>query len=198
VTGEQVAAAGIPRNRLARARPSGRAPAWTLALALGSGAAIAAAAATSPTAAAAPPPITPAGLDRSSVVPVVSIARPWSRPASAGAATAILMDLGSSVEASLVDARSTLGPLTLMQGAERVVAIALPPGRTVVMSAAGPHLQLRPQQALHVGDRVPLTLVIRDATGRRQEIAMQAEVRVRSALDDERRAHGHGGTTPPH
>jgi len=46
VTGEQVAAAGIPRNRLARARPSGRAPAWTLALALGSGAAIAAAAAT--------------------------------------------------------------------------------------------------------------------------------------------------------
>jgi len=36
---------------------------------------------------------------------------------------------------------------------------------------------------------VPLVLMVRDGTGRVQEIAVQAEVRLRSALEDERRSH---------
>jgi hypothetical protein len=39
---------------------------------------------------------------------------------------------------------------------------------------------------------VTLTLVLRDAQGRTQEVPVDAEVRHRSPLDDERRAHERG------
>jgi len=42
-----------------------------------------------------------------------------------------------------------------------------------------------------LGERVPLTLVLRDAAGRRSELAVSAEVRIRSPQDDERRPHAH-------
>jgi hypothetical protein len=46
------------------------------------------------------------------------------------------------------------------------------------------------KRRLTLGDHLALTLTLRDARGNTQEIPIDAEVRHRSPIDDERRAHG--------
>jgi copper(I)-binding protein len=123
---------------------------------------------------------------------VVTVADPWVRPAPAHAATAVFLVLGSSADATLVSARSTVGEVALMRGKTRVAAIVLPAGQRVAMSERGAHLSLpRVNRRLALGERVTLTLTLRDAQGRVREIPVDAEVRHRSAIEDERREH-HG------
>ena len=123
---------------------------------------------------------------------VVTVSQPWVRPAGAHAATPAYLVLGSSEAATLVAVRSPLGEVALMRGAARIGELALPAGAPLAMSAQGPHLLLRGlARSLARGERVPLTLVLRDAAGAVQEIDVSAEVRLRSPIDDERRAHGH-------
>ena len=73
---------------------------------------------------------------------------------------------------------------------QQAVALSIPRAR--LDRRAGPGC-VRPGAAgallLARGERVPLVLMVRDGTGRVQEIAVQAEVRLRSALEDERRSH---------
>lgn len=123
---------------------------------------------------------------------VVTMNQPWVKPVAAKGSTRAFMVLGSSKDASLVGVRSPLADVVIMRGNARVDAIAVPAGRTVEMSERGPHLALhRVARALKLGERVPLTLTLRDADGRTREIELSAEVRNRSPVDDERLGHGH-------
>jgi copper(I)-binding protein len=121
---------------------------------------------------------------------VVTVSQPWVRPAAAHAMTRAFLVLGSSTDATLVAARSPIAQVVLMRGAAPMDGIAVAAGKPVPMSDAGPHLALRGvARALKLGDRVPLTLTLRHADGRVQDIDVSAEVRRHSPIDDERRAH---------
>jgi len=123
---------------------------------------------------------------------VVTVSQPWVRPASTRATTPVYMVLGSSEAATLVRARSALGNVVLMRDKAVVDGIALTPGAALAMTAQGPHLAIRGlARSLAQGERVPLTLVLRDGAGATRDIAVDAEVRLRSPIDDERRAHAH-------
>jgi len=78
-----------------------------------------------------------------------------------------------------------------MRGKARATEIDVPPGEPLALTQAGPHLLVRKlNQRVVLGDHVSLTLTLRDAQGNTQDIPVQAEVRHRSPIDDERRAHG--------
>jgi len=130
-------------------------------------------------------------------IPVTTVSDPWVRPARAGATTRAFLEIGSSVDATLVEVRSPVAPVRLVDGRKDVASLALHAGSPLTMHAAGPHLAIGPlRTALARGERVPLVLVVHDAAGRTQDIAVQAEVRLRSAIEDERRSHG--GAHAPH
>jgi hypothetical protein len=122
---------------------------------------------------------------------VVTVTQPWVRPAAPGASARVYLVLGSSTGGTVVDARSSAGRVTLMRGNARATEIAVPAGEALAMTAAGPHLLVRGlKRRLTLGDHLALTLTLRDARGNTQEIPIDAEVRHRSPIDDERRAHG--------
>jgi len=180
-SGQQAVAARIPGRRLDRRR---RAPSRTwstavllVALALGT-------------------PL-PQRSVAAVTIPVTTISDPWVRPAPAGGTTRAFLEIGSSVDATLVEVRSPVAAVRIVDGKKEVASLAVHAGTPLTLRAAGPHLVIGPlRAALARGERVPLVLVVRDAAGRAQEIAVQAEVRLRSALDDERRSHG--GAHAPH
>jgi copper(I)-binding protein len=123
---------------------------------------------------------------------VVTMNQPWVRPAAAKGSTRAFIVLGSSSDTALVAVRSPMADVVMMRGGSRAEAIDVPAGRIVVMSERGPHLALhRVARRLKLGDRVPLTLTLRDPDGRTQDIEVSAEVRNRSPVDDERAGHGH-------
>ncbi|HSV19841.1 MAG TPA: copper chaperone PCu(A)C [Casimicrobiaceae bacterium] len=122
---------------------------------------------------------------------VVTVSQPWLPPAARHASTPLYLVLGTSEPATLVGARSPLGEVQLYDGKRRVEAWPLVPGATLVMTVNGPHLVVRDiDHALARSERVPITLRLRDADGDVHEIEVDAEVRLRSPIDDERRAHG--------
>lgn len=106
------------------------------------------------------------------------------------------MELMSSGGATLVEVRSPLAvKVRLVTGKARQeapFALALPARDTVKLAPAGTRLVLeRLARPLKLRDRVPLTLVLRNADGSTQEIAVDAEVRRRSPSDDHRKPHKH-------
>ncbi|MEP6942251.1 MAG: copper chaperone PCu(A)C [Betaproteobacteria bacterium] len=126
--------------------------------------------------------------------------QPWVRPARAGQNTEAFMDLTSTAGATLVDVESpaaagaTLrGPQgTRATGAASVDPIALPAGRLVALAPGGYRVALRAvTRTLKLGERVTMTLTIVYDDGSRASIPVDAEVRLRSPIDDERRAHAH-------
>ncbi len=80
----------------------------------------------------------------------------------------------------------------LRTASRRVATLELPAGAPVVFRPKGNRLALsRLRQPLKLGGRVPLTLIIENAAGARQEIEVDAEVRRESPVDAELRAHRH-------
>lgn len=127
---------------------------------------------------------------------VFSIAEPWTRPAAAGASTEAFMELTSSDGSTLVDVRSPLArQVKLVSGKQRQgppFALALPARERVMLAPGGVRLALEHlARPLKLRDRVPLTLVLRNADGTTREIAVDAEVRRRSPSDDHRVPHQH-------
>jgi len=126
--------------------------------------------------------------------------QPWVRPARAGQDTEAFMDLTSTAGATLMAVESPAaagaalrGPKgTRATGATGVDHIVLPAGRPVALAPAGYRVALRAvERALKPGDRVPMTLTILYDDGSQASIPVDAEVRLRSPIDDERRAHSH-------
>jgi copper(I)-binding protein len=120
------------------------------------------------------------------------VSAPWVRPTPDRAATDAYMVLTSNEGAMLKEARSVVATTVVIRGATGVKTfpqLALPAGTPVVLAPDTYHLVLRGlAHPLNAGDRVPLVLTIELANGTRQEISVNAEVRVRPPTDDERRA----------
>lgn len=119
---------------------------------------------------------------------------PWIKPMAGGARAELYLTITSTAPGELV-AINTFAARTatlLAPGSGHKVARAMP-------LAAGTALDLAPGQyrvalaglvrPLKSGEHVPLTLVIRSAEGTRQELVITAEVRPRSAAEDEAHAH---------
>jgi len=122
---------------------------------------------------------------------VVSVNQPWTKPGVR--ASEAYMIVTSSESATLIGARSPVAGRVELKSASRLAsALALPAGTPVILRPKGNHLALsRLTRALKLGDRVSLVLIIETATGTRQEIVVDAEVRRESPADAELRAHRH-------
>ena len=122
--------------------------------------------------------------------------QPWVRPAQSTQATEAYMNLTSTEGATLVGAVSAAAGGVAIRApgktAGDLARLPLPAQSLVALAPGGYHLVLRRLVGtLKVGDRVQLTLTIENADGSRQDIGVNAEVRLRSPLDDEMRAHKH-------
>jgi periplasmic copper chaperone A len=123
---------------------------------------------------------------------VLVVSTPWVRPTPDRTATDAYMVLTSTEGALLKGARSVVATTVVIRGATGVKTfpqLALPAGAPVVLASDTYHLVLRGlAHPLNAGDRVPLVLTIETATGARQEISVNAEVRARPPSDGERSA----------
>ena len=95
----------------------------------------------------------------------------------------------------LVAARSDVaGAVTLQRpgrGMGTIAAVALPAGTVVELAPGKYRWSLQLTQTVKLGDIVPLKITVRQADGVAQDIAVSAVARLRSPIDDERRAHRH-------
>ncbi len=127
---------------------------------------------------------------------VVTVNLPWVRVAPDGRSGEVFMELTSSAGAKLVSATSSdarkstlLAPGTARKRAE---SVELPPGKAVALVPKGYRLALEGLKGpLRQGDRIALDLVVVDADGTRRELSASAEVRKRSAKEDEMTPHAH-------
>jgi copper(I)-binding protein len=127
-------------------------------------------------------------------VAVFVVNQPWVAPARKAQTTNAYMNLTSTDGATLLAARSEDARRVLLRSAHSAATAGLPlPAKSEIALAPGhDHLRLTGlTRALKVGDRINITLTVRDNHGAVQEIPVNAEVRNRSPFDDERRAHHH-------
>ncbi|SRR5260370_15873312 len=122
--------------------------------------------------------------------------QPWVRPAQSTQVTEAYMNLTSTEGATLVGAVSAAAGSVAIRApgkpAGDLARLPLPAQSLVALGPGGYHLVLRRLMGtLKVGDRVQITLTIENADGSRQDIGVNAEVRLRSPIDDEMRAHKH-------
>jgi len=122
--------------------------------------------------------------------------QPWARPAQPGQATEAYMDLTSTDGAALVGVTSDAAATATIRAPGKTLGknlrVPLPAKTLVALAPGGYRIALTGlKQPLKLGDRVQLTLSIEATDGSRQDIGVDAEVRLRSPLDDERRAHQH-------
>lgn len=121
--------------------------------------------------------------------------QPWVRPAAQGRSAEVYMDLTSTEGAVLVGARSDLAVAVSIGAPGKstgdVGRLRLPANAMIRLVPGGYRLVLsKLARPIKLGERVMLTLTIKADDGARQDIPVNAEVRLRSPLDDERRAHG--------
>lgn len=127
---------------------------------------------------------------------VIVVNEPWVRPAVAGGSTEAYMNITATDGATLVAVRSDNAakvllhrPGTVMRTADELV---LPPHTMVALAPGKYRLSLRRlSHAVRLGDIVRLTLTIKGADFAEHDIAVSAVARLRSPVDDERRAHKH-------
>lgn len=127
---------------------------------------------------------------------LIVVNQPWVRPAAAGRSTEAYMNLTSTEDATLIAVRSDGAAAVTLRGrgndAGATAQLALPAGAIVELAPGKDRFSLRRlAKAVKLGDVVPLTLTIRGSDGTRQDIAVNAVARLRSPVDDERRAHRH-------
>jgi copper(I)-binding protein len=124
---------------------------------------------------------------------VFVVTEPWVRPARAAQSTEAYMELKSSDGATLIGVRTKVAASVALHGAPgSPVTLALPAGATVALAPGKPRLTLgKLGKTLRLGDRVPMTLIVRDETGGTQEIGVDAEVRLHSPTHDHHVPHTH-------
>lgn len=126
--------------------------------------------------------------------PVYTLAEPWVRPAAAGAATELYVELRASEAATLIAV--TTGAAARVELLDRrgkvVPAIELPAATLVRLEPGAARVRLAGlPRPLARGGHVPLMLTVRDGTGAIQEIPVEAEVRLHSPSHDHGVAHTH-------
>lgn len=127
-------------------------------------------------------------------VDVFVVNQPWLHPARKAQTTHAYMNLNSSGGTMLLGARSEDARRVSLRSAHGAAAAGrvLPAKSEVALAPGHDHLTLTGlTRTLKIGDRVKITLMVRDDNGTVHEIAVNAEVRHRSPVDEERRAHHH-------
>jgi len=120
--------------------------------------------------------------------------QPWVLPGSMAKSTRAYMNLTSTDGATLLGARSDDARRVSIRFVRAATPGGLPlPAKSEVALAPGrDHLVLTGlARTLRIGDRVAISLTVREDGGEVREIVVNAEVRHRSPIDDERRAHHH-------
>ncbi|MBI5937479.1 MAG: copper chaperone PCu(A)C [Betaproteobacteria bacterium] len=118
----------------------------------------------------------------------IKIDEAWTRATAPGQHIGgAFMTLTADADLSLVDAASPVASSVEMHNMvmdkdvmvmRRIDRIALPKGKAVPLAPGGLHLMLFGLKApLKTGERVPLTLTVRDAKGKTRQIEVKAEVR---------------------
>jgi copper(I)-binding protein len=120
--------------------------------------------------------------------------QPWVKPGTR--ATEAYMILTSTDGATLIGVRSPIAAQAVLRGPQSrgqpLASLPLPAGSAIALRPNAERVALTGlARALKLGERVPLTLVIETSAGRREEIAVDAEVRAESPLDAERAHHHH-------
>jgi len=120
--------------------------------------------------------------------------QPWVRPAARGQSTDVYMNLTSTDGAAVVAVRSDEAAAVAIvgpgKGSAAVASLTLPAGTVVALAPGNSRLALtRLVRSIKLGDLVALTLTLKGVDGTQQDIPVHAEVRMRSPLDDEKRAH---------
>jgi copper(I)-binding protein len=117
--------------------------------------------------------------------------QPWVSPAQKSQTTHAYMNLTSTDGATLLSATSEdARSVSLHSARGALVVIALPVKSEVALAPDHDRLTLTGlRRTLKIGDRVKITLVVRDDNGAVNEVDVNAEVRICSPIDDERRAH---------
>ncbi|MCV2219375.1 copper chaperone PCu(A)C [Thauera sp. Sel9] len=143
-----------------------------------------------------------AALLSSAALAQVEVAEPWVRATVAQQkATGAFMRLTAARDARLVEARSPVAGVVeihemKMEGdvmkMNAIAALDLPAGKAVELKPGGYHVMLLDLHAqVKEGEMVPLTLVVEDRDGRREQIEVQAPVRPLAAGRGSQRDHGH-------
>ena len=123
------------------------------------------------------------------------VSEPWAKPASRGQTTEAYMELTSTEGATLVGVRSdTAGRIEIRapDSTRPLAELSLPAGQKLMLAPKAYRVVLRDvNRKLKLGEYVPMVLILRAADGSRQEIPLEAEVRLHSPTDDHRHAHQH-------
>ena len=132
----------------------------------------------------------------SSAQAVLTINTPWIRAPSATSPAEAYMELRSSEGAALVGVASEAAPRIAIRppgkGNAALNELELAAGETRVLAPGSYRLELvRVSHPLKLGEWVPLTLTFRNPDGTEQQMAIRAEVRRRSAIDDHRHMFTH-------
>lgn len=127
---------------------------------------------------------------------VITVNAPWIRAAGGAATPEAYMELRSTEGATLIGVTSDAAARVVIRppgkGAAAIEELPLPAGETILLAPGRYRFELvRVAHPLKLGNRVPLTLFIRNADGTRLDVPISAEVRRRSAIDDHRHAHAH-------
>jgi copper(I)-binding protein len=127
---------------------------------------------------------------------VFVITEPWVRSAANPTTAEAYMELVSSDGSALVGVRSAGSARAELRapGTKRDVVdrIDLPKGTKVVLAPGAYRIALSGlAKPLHLGDRIPLVLIVVQADGARQEYDVNAEVRHHSPTDDHKNGHRH-------
>jgi len=121
---------------------------------------------------------------------------PWTKPASRGQSTEAYMELTSTDGATLVGVRCETAKRIEIRppgtGAKPVSELALPAGKKILLAPKAYRVALHSvDRTLKLGDHVPMVLVVQAADGSRQEIPLEAEVRLHSPTYDHQHGHHH-------
>jgi len=121
---------------------------------------------------------------------------PWVRPAAKGKTTEAFVEITSLYGGALVAARSGMAARVIIVGpgmpGKPVARLSLPAGAPMVLAPGSYRLRLTTvSRALRRGDEVPIVLVLESADGGQEEIAVSAEVRERSTVDEHLSPRGH-------
>ena len=121
---------------------------------------------------------------------------PWAKPSAGGTSAEVYLQVTSTDDGEItgINTFAAKSAALLAPGTARKVVTAIP-------LAAGTPLDLAPGKyrialtglvrPLKPREMVPLTLIIKSADGKRQEMLITAEVRQRSAMEDEANPHQH-------
>ena len=136
------------------------------------------------------------GMFAADATAILVVSQPWVLLSTDQRSAEVYMNLRSTEGAVLVGVTTFAAALTSMQPPGKrtkpIAEIALPANIEVQLAPVGHRITLMQlTKTLKLGDHVPISLRLKSADGSMQELLVNAEVRLHSALEDELHPHKH-------